>query len=106
MRKIKTNYLEIIELRSNNIDLKILNSKLIEFKDELNTKKENYNVKLYRHLMIETDWVFHLHYQSEIVNTSQSELGLSIASILQEFGLVHHSVWAEDMDKENRGSVL
>jgi hypothetical protein len=90
------NYLEIIELRSSNKDDEILSQKLTGFIDDLNKEYENYRVKLYRHLTVGTDWSFHLHIQNEINFTSPSQLGLRIASALQEFGLVHHSVWLEE----------
>ena len=95
------NYLEIIELRSSNEDHDILNEKLTRFIDDLNKEDDNYRVKLYRHLTVETDWSFHIHYQTEINTTSPNQLGLRIASALQEFGLVHHSVWSEEKRRKN-----
>jgi hypothetical protein len=90
------NYLEIIELRSSNKDYENLSEKLTGFIDDLNKEYENYTVKLYRHLTVETDWSFHIQIQTEINFTSPSQLGLRIASALKEFGLVHHSVWSEE----------
>lgn len=96
------NYLEIIELRSSNKNDQILGERLTRFIDDLNKESENYSLKLYRHLTVETDWSFHVHFQSEINTTSKSQLGLWIASALEEFGLVHHSVWSEEkMRKES-----
>jgi hypothetical protein len=96
MKRKKMNYLEIIELRSSNKDYKILSEKLTRFIDDLNKEYENYTVKLYRHLTVGTDWSFHIHIQTEINFTSPSKVGLRITSALQEFGLVHHSVWSEE----------
>jgi len=92
--------LEIIELRSSHKDYKILCEKLTGFLDDLNGEYENYTVKLYRHLTVETDWSFHIQIQTEINFKSPSQLGLRIASALQEFGLVHHSVWSEFLGEE------
>jgi hypothetical protein len=89
-------YLEIIELRSSNKDYETLSQTLTRFIDDLNKEYENYRVKLYRHLTVKTDWSFHIHVQTEINTTSPSPLGLRIAAALQEFGLVHHSVWSEE----------
>jgi hypothetical protein len=94
------NYLEIIELRSSNKDYENLSEKLTGFLDDLNKEYENYTVKLYRHLTVETDWSFHIRIQTEINTTSPGQLGLRIASALQEFGLVHHSVWSEEKRRE------
>jgi hypothetical protein len=95
------NNLEIIELRSNNKDYEILSKKLTRFIDDLNKEYENYRVKLYRHLTVVTDWSFHIHIQTEINFTSPSQVGLRISSALQEFGLVHHSVWSEEKRRKN-----
>ena len=90
------NYLEIIELRSSNKNDQILSERLTRFIDDLNRESENYSLKLYRHATVGTDWSVHLHYQLEINTTSPSKLGLKIAPVLKEFGLVHHSIWSEE----------
>ncbi len=77
-----------------------LSEKLTRFIADLNKEDENYRVKLYRHLTVETDWSFHIHIQTEINFNSPSQLGLRIASALQEFGLVHHSVWSEEKGRK------
>ena len=88
--------LEIIELRTSDMDSKDLEKILVRFMDDLNKEYENYRVQLYRHLTVKTDWSFHVHYHSKGLTTSPSPVGLRIASALQEFGLVHHSVWSEE----------
>ena len=88
--------LEIIELRTSDMDSKNLVNTLSRFLDDLNKEYENYSIRLYRHLTVETDWSFHVHYHSRDHTTSPSPVGLGIASALQEFGLVHHSVWSEE----------
>ena len=96
----KMNVLEIIELRSSNKDDEMLSNKLTGFVDDLNEEYKNSTVKLYRHLIVETDWSVHIEMQTEIKNTSPSQLGLRIASALQGFGLVYHSVWSEEKGRE------
>lgn len=92
--------LEIIELRTSDKDSKNLGKILTRFMDDLNKEYENYSIRLYRHLTVETDWSFHVHYHSRNHTTSPSPVGLGIASALKEFGLVHHSVWSEEKRKE------
>jgi hypothetical protein len=92
----KMKVLEIIELRSSNKDHESLGEKLNSLINHLNKEIKNYKVKLYRHLLVETDWSFHVQFQTEADTTSPSPLGLRIASVLQEFGLVHHSMWSEE----------
>jgi hypothetical protein len=94
------NYLEIIELRSSNMDSKDLEKILVRFMDDLNKEYENYKVQLYRHLTMKTDWSFHVRIQTGIKTTLPSQPGLRIASALKEFGLVHHSVWSEEKRRE------
>jgi hypothetical protein len=91
------NYLEIIELRSSNEDHEILSEKLTGFVNDLNKEYGNFTVKLYRHLTVETDWSVHIHIQTEINFTSLNQMGQRVASALQEFGLVYHSVWLEEI---------
>jgi hypothetical protein len=96
MKRKKMKCLEIIELRKGNMDSKNLGNTLTRFLDDLNKEYENYSMRLYRHLTVETDWSFHVQYHSRNHTTSPSPVGLRIASALKEFGLVHHSVWSEE----------
>lgn len=98
----KMNYLEIIELRSSSKNYKILSEKLTNFTIDLNKEYENYSIRLYRHLKVETDWSIHVQYHSKGLTTSPSPVGLRIASALKEFGLVHYSVWSEEKGGENK----
>lgn len=93
-------YLEIIELRTSDMDSKNLGKILVRFMDDLNKEYENCRVQLYRHLTVKTDWSFHVRIQTGINTTFPSQLGLRIASTLKEFGLVHHSIWSEEKRRE------
>ena len=92
----KMKRLEIIELRTSDMDSKNLVNTLSRFLDDLNKEYENYSIRLYRHLTVKTDWSFHVHHHSKNHTPSPSPVGLRIASALKEFGLVHHSVWWEE----------
>lgn len=91
------NYIEIIELRSNFDKNNNLETKLINLADEMNSKQNECLVRLYRHSIAVSDWSFHLHYKSEIKLDKPSTLGFIIASSLQEFGLIHHSLWSAEV---------
>ena len=54
---------------------------------ETKTKK----IMAYRHVTIDSDFRIHLFHDSK----TTSPLGLSLASVLKEFGLVNHSIWIE-----------
>lgn len=91
------NYVEIIECRSSMCDYEILSRKLSAFLHDLNEEYEDCCINLYRHLAVETDWSFHVHYHAKVPLASPSPAGVRIASTLKEFGLVHHSVWSEEV---------
>jgi hypothetical protein len=88
-------YLEIIELRSSQDDCEKFSQQMIRFVDDLKKENVNYEVKLFRCLIVETDWSFHIRVKSETKFTSPSPLSLRLVAALKEFGLVHHSIWLE-----------
>ncbi len=54
-------------------------------------------IKVYRHAEWETDWTVNLHWQSEQPEKNGSALGLRLSQALEEFGLIDHSVWIEEV---------
>ena len=88
-------YLEIIELRTSGRNRQKLESVLEELLAGLNADAEQEQVKVYRSRSIESDYCLHLHFQAENSNREGSPLGLRMVSALQEYGLVHHSIWCE-----------
>ena len=88
-------WLEIIELRSAGGNSKLLESQMHKLVNEMYERTENYSVKAYCRLMIDTDFSIHLFHDSKKVEKSGSPLGLRLASALREFGLVNHSIWTE-----------
>jgi hypothetical protein len=50
----------------------------------------------FRHAALETDWSLHLYWESEHPEPHGSPIGLRLAQMLKEFGLVHHSVWVKE----------
>jgi hypothetical protein len=53
--------------------------------------------RIYRHLLWETDWSLHLRWESDGPEKNGSVLGLRLSQALEEFGLVDHSIWLEDI---------
>jgi hypothetical protein len=88
-------WLEIIELRSAGGNSKLLASQMQKLVNEVNERTENYAVRAFCRLMIDTDFSIHLFHDSKKVEKSGSPLGLRLASALKEFGLVNHSIWIE-----------
>jgi len=52
-------------------------------------------VKTYRHAALESDLSVHLHWESGRPEQNGSALGLRLAQVFKEFGLVNHSIWIE-----------
>jgi hypothetical protein len=53
--------------------------------------------RIYRHAAWETDWSLHLHWESERPDKNGSALGLRLSQALEEFGLIDHSIWIEEV---------
>lgn len=87
--------LEIIELRSVEINRNVLEKELKGLVTDLIKVEEVQNVKIYSRLRIDTYFSVHLFHDSEEIDVSGSSLGLRLASTLKDFGLVNHTIWAE-----------
>ncbi|MCK4446085.1 MAG: hypothetical protein KAW56_03280 [Candidatus Marinimicrobia bacterium] len=84
-------WLEIIELRFGGNNRERLESQLQTLIDEAKQQA----IKVYSHVTVETDFSIHLRHDSKRADVSGSPLGLRLASVLKEYGLVNHSVWIE-----------
>ncbi len=92
-------WLEIIELRSVNINRELLESKMQKLIIEVEKEAERHTIRVYIRVMMNTDFSIHILNDSKVVENSGSQLGLCLASALKEFGLVNHSIWAEMHNK-------
>jgi len=88
-------WLEIIELRSVGGNRALLESQLQSLVNEVSHKAALQTIKVYGHVGVETDFSVHLMHDSKEADFSWSPLGLRLASMLKEYGLVNHSVWVE-----------
>lgn len=52
-------------------------------------------VKIYRHLKLENDVAIHLHRKPGGSENNLSNIGLRLASLLKDLGMVSHSIWSE-----------
>lgn len=59
-------------------------------------------VRVYRHARIETDLVVHLHRENASGCDRASELGIRLASLLREYGMVDHTIWVDETDAGDR----
>lgn len=61
-------------------------------------------VRIYRHGKLETDLAVHLHRDVAMRNDRASDVGIHLASLLREYGMVEHSVWVEACDVTDRST--
>jgi hypothetical protein len=95
----KMKWLEIIELRSATGNKKLLESQLETLINEVHKEIKKRAINVYNHAMIDTDFSIHLCHDSKKVEIIGSQLGLRLASALEAFGLVNHSIWIEMHNK-------
>ena len=88
-------WLEIIELRSVTKDKNTLISQIEQILCELRQEFKEKDIHSYSRIQIETDYSIHLFHEAETIDPGGSEIGLRLATILREFGLVNHSIWQE-----------
>ena len=88
-------WIEIIRLRSSGKapePLKALFSAITE-----NVYPGLIGARMYRHALWETDWSLLFHWETGKPERNGSVLGLRLSQALEEFGLVDHSIWLEDI---------
>lgn len=53
-------------------------------------------LKVYRSALVENDLSIHLHWRGRVGSPEKSALGLQLARLFSEYGLVNHTVWIEE----------
>jgi hypothetical protein len=96
---MKMNYLEIIELRSDGRNIKLIGPEIAELIRKLNKGFDKPVIKLFINLTVENDFSIHIRHDSETPDAYGSPIGLQLIAILQDFGLTHHSIWIEQLSK-------
>jgi len=92
-------YLEIIELRSDGKNIKMIGPEIAELIDKLNRGIDKPKIKLFINATVENDFSVHIPHDSKSPDAYGSPIGLQLISILKEFGLTHHSIWIEQSAK-------
>jgi hypothetical protein len=92
-------WLEIIEIRAMGNNREILKSQLQDLINDLSKEVELWSVRIYRQVMLETDFSIHLFHKSENPETGCSSICSRLVSSLKDFGFVNHTVWIETFNK-------
>ena len=88
-------WIELIQLRSAGSNREILEFKLQNLINEVDSKRKKQVIAAFSRVSIDTDFSIHIFHDSKKVENGGSRLGLRLAAALKEFGLVHHSIWME-----------
>ena len=92
-------WLEIIEIRAMGSNRETLKPQLQELFNDLCKEEGLQAVKIYRHVMLETDFSIHLLHESENKETGCSTICSRLVSSIKDFGFVNHTAWIETFNK-------
>ena len=95
-------WLEIIEIRAMGSNLETLKPQLQDLLNDLCKEEGLQTVKIYRHVMLETDFSIHLFHESENPETGCSSMCSRLVSSLKDFGFVNHTAWIETFNNGDK----
>ena len=87
--------MEIIEIRVQYKAKQKLEQELKKILTEMENKQMEQPMKVYKRLNMETDYVILLMNQSNELTVKDSQLGIRLSSILNDYGMVNYSKWQE-----------
>ena len=88
-------WIEIIELRSLKNETDKIKQELRGPFSETDKKNGLKEIRLYYHMLVETDLSIHFYWEHKENKPGKSSLGLRLASAIGELGRVNHSIWIE-----------
>ena len=95
-------WLEIIEIRAMGGNRELLKAQLQDLIKDLKKDAILKSVKIYKHVMLETDFSIHLFHDYEKPEIGCSEICSRLVSSLKDFGFVNHTVWIENFNRGDR----
>ena len=87
--------MEIIEIRVQYKAKQKLEQELKKILTEIKNKQMDQPMKVYKRLNMETDYVILLMNQSNEITVKDSQLGIRLSSVLNDYGMVNYSKWKE-----------
>ncbi len=93
-------YLEMIYLRSTSEHYPKVKLCLKDIDLSRSNKVNPVSIDIYRNFNVATDWSIILKNEKEEADIQKSSLGLHLAELLREFGMIHHSIWVIEKSKE------
>lgn len=64
-------------------------------RESLGSQMESMEARIYRNARLGSDLAVHLHREIGEEHVSASDVGIRLAALLREHGMVEHSVWVE-----------
>ncbi len=92
-------WLEVIELRSLRGKIEIIEPEIRELIGQIKAGREELTINVYRGFTNEGDLSIHLRHETDPSEPGKSNLGLHLAALLRDFGLIHHNVWIEEYNQ-------
>jgi hypothetical protein len=86
-------WLEIIELNYGESKPKLMENDLEALAKKLNKEKAQQVINVYSRVSEEIDFCIHLHHKSDNIEKNGSLLGITLSTVLKEFGMIQHKVW-------------
>jgi len=91
-------WLEIIEIRAMGSNRDLLKLQLQDLINDLKKEAGLRSVKIYKHVMLETDFSIHLFHDSDKKDTGCSSICSQLVLSIKDFGFVNHTVWIESLN--------
>ncbi|MCD6201722.1 MAG: hypothetical protein J7K46_07940 [Bacteroidales bacterium] len=97
----KSRLLEVIEIRCSAKEARIsLEHYLNKWVEQINSEKTITDIRIYKHLKIDTDFSIHLQYNQNLKKGADA-LGEQLADELKDYGLVNRALWIEQHLKDH-----
>ena len=87
-------WIEVIKIRAAGTDFKFLKEILLPV-GKL-TQIGLSETVIYRNAVLESDWAIHLYWETASPEPNGSVLGLHLSRLVNDFGLIDHSVWINE----------
>ncbi len=86
-------WLEIINLRTPGQHFENVADKLIGLLTKTPQETGPLAIQIYCHATLDTDLSIHIHWDTHHTPRQETLLGSCLASRLEDFGMIHHTIW-------------
>ena len=95
-------WLEIIKLRTSGLNVKRRACEVIGLLTE-NTQEPGLSaIQVYSHATLNTDLSIHIHWDTQHASRQKTLLGSCLANKLEDFGMIHHTIWITQVSYQKK----